>query len=151
MCRDATFWELKHSFSWISPSTCISKMGDKPQGQRIPYLGPYCWSCGLPCIHVFFTQGLETPPLCGERSSVSFPHHESGSLHLTRPIDVVPHLLSSTSLLLCSCMARGPVLDCVSCTHMASTPGKAHPLPSLLPPFHLCGQSGGILSGPEGE
>ena len=137
-----------------TPSTCRSKEGDKPQRQRISYLGPYCWSCRtpgisrLPCTNIFFTQDLELHlPMEGELLwpflTMSQGHYTlTGQLHVLFP--PVP----------CFCavgMAGGPTLSCASCSRMVSIPGEAHPLPSLLPPFQVCGQSGGLLSRPGGS
>lgn len=145
LCWSDAFWKPKYSKSWVIPSTCRSKEGDNPWGQRIPYVGPYCWNCGspgissLPCINVFFTQGLELPvSTCGRRTSVSF-YQESRSLHLKRPTG---RCVPSAFLLLCSWYGRRAYPQLC----FLHPRGKCHPLFSPLSSFHLCGQECGLLS-----
>lgn len=64
LCGNPKFLLLDNSFNKQK------QRGEKPPGQRIPYLGPYCWSCGIlgisrwPCTNVLFTQGLWRENLC---------------------------------------------------------------------------------------
>lgn len=151
LCWNDAFWEPKYSKSWVIPSTCRSKEGYNPQGQGIPYVGSYCWNCGnpglssLPCINVFFTQGLELHlSTCGRRTSVSFSYRESGSLYLKRPTGCcVPSTFSLP------CIGYGRRAYPQLC--FLHPYGKCHPLLSPLSPFLLCGQECGLPSEPEAK